>query len=178
MLIVVYQSEIYLCGGSRLIVVYCLLITEILVLLYLHQSCKIFENSTTQYYIKGGDWMDVWGFIQTPILGRKLSRLLMWPERSRRSTRVAKVSHLRKSDLSRYVTLLHSAVFILRLRLRALLITLPDRVKAQRSRNALHKCSSRFVILVNFSQQRYSSASYGSYGPRVSPYRWRRVVLR
>ena len=55
--------------------------------------------------------MDVWGFIQTPMLGRKL-----WPERSRRSTRVAKVSHLRKSALSRYVTPLHAAVFILHLR--------------------------------------------------------------
>jgi len=62
--------------------------------------------------------MDVWGFMQTPMLGRK-----SWQNYQGDVAREKPVKHQScksfppaKSDLSRYVTPLHAAVFILRLR--------------------------------------------------------------
>ena len=40
-------------------------------LLYLDLSCKIFRELNNNTTLKGADCMDMWGFIQTPMLGRK-----------------------------------------------------------------------------------------------------------
>ena len=50
---------------SRVKIIYTVL------LLYLDLSCKIFRELNNNTTLKGADCMDVWGFIQTPMLGRK-----------------------------------------------------------------------------------------------------------